>query len=272
MPNPDRATYISCSDLSLSWAKAFTALLAPGVDSLVPLIVNISQFSGGAPPETNNIRAALQSRLKADDRLYSVETTANTIFPENLWFRYRNQGREAFFRRYLDVILPRLKRADDRNQSGTYFERMLSYGSEPVNQLARILDGWDRGLRRRSALQVMLFDPSRDHSDRPYLPFPCLDHVAFARDRAGGLSVTAFYANQYVFDRGYGNYLGLCALGRFVAEELGLQFRQLTCVAGVAQLPTRSISKARARALAREFSHVLPEPVANSTPPAVGEV
>jgi hypothetical protein len=107
----------------------------------------------------------------------------------------------------------------------------------------------------------MVFDPSRDHSSRPYLPFPCLDHVAFAPDGAGGLSLTAFYANQSIFDRAYGNYLGLCALGRFVAGELGLEFRQLTCVAGVAQLPSSSVTKTKARVLASEISGVLPATV-----------
>lgn len=256
MTIPKRPTYIRDKNLSIAWVKAFDALLSPGVDSLVPLIVNLSQFSGGFPAESQSIRSALNRCLTQDKRLCRVEATANVIFPENLWNRYRNEGREFFFRRYLEVTLPRLKKGDRRNRNGTYFERMLCYGPDEVRQLSRILRSWNSGSRRRSALQVMLFDPSRDHSNSPYMAFPCLDHVAFAPDGDGGLSVTAFYANQYIYDRGYGNYLGLCALGRFVAGELDLEFRQLTCIAGIAQLPTGSITKRAGRKLIQKFSEV----------------
>ena len=32
-------------------------------------------------------------------------------------------------------------------------------------------------------------------------------------------------------ERAYGNYLGLCRLGRFMAHEMGLKFDQMTCIA-----------------------------------------
>ena len=34
------------------------------------------------------------------------------------------------------------------------------------------------------------------------------------------MAISAFYPCQYVFDRGYGNYLGLSHLGKFIADAL----------------------------------------------------
>src|SRR5690606_32024341 len=121
----------------------------------------------------------------------------------------RSSGRDAFFNRYTTKVLPRLKKRDQRNRKGTYFSRMIEYGEHAVNQLGHVLDTWDANNHRRSALQLVIFDPKRDHTKEPFLGFPCLDYVAFTPDTKGGaLSVTALYAEQYIFDRGYGNYLG----------------------------------------------------------------
>jgi hypothetical protein len=47
--------------------------------------------------------------------------------------------------------------------------------------------------------------------------------------------VNAFYATQYMVERAYGNYVGLCRLGRFVAHELDLPLVRFTCFAGIAE-------------------------------------
>ena len=48
--------------------------------------------------------------------------------------------------------------------------------------------------------------------------------------------MNAFYAKQYMVERGYGNYLGLCRLGEFVAHELGLSLTRVTLHVGSAEL------------------------------------
>ncbi len=65
--------------------------------------------------------------------------------------------------------------------------------------------------------------------------FPCLDHVAFTRE-GDQLVVSAFYASQLIFDRAFGNHLGLCRLGAFMAEQMQLDFVQLSCHVGAAKL------------------------------------
>jgi hypothetical protein len=47
------------------------------------------------------------------------------------------------------------------------------------------------------------------------------------------LNVVGFYPMEYIYDRGYGNYLGLCRLGQFMAREMGLILVQMTCFVGV---------------------------------------
>jgi hypothetical protein len=82
-----------------------------------------------------------------------------------------------------------------------------------------------------------VFDASHDLTRQRQRGFPCMQQVAFAPDGdQGTLSVSAFYASQYLFKRAYGNYLGLCRLGRFVAHEMGLRLERVTCYVGFAHL------------------------------------
>ena len=87
-------------------------------------------------------------------------------------------------------------------------------------------------------MQAAIIDPALDHTNSQQLGFPCLHQVAFTPDGDAGLAVTGFYATQYLFDRAYGNYLGLCRLGRFMAHEMGLKLARMTCIASVAQRGT----------------------------------
>lgn len=249
-------------DLAVAWAKAFGQFARPGVSEIAPLVVNITDFGGGFPGENLSIRAEVDSALGGLQKSQNVclpETTANTIFPENLWKLHRAKGRKTFLEKY-ETLLPRLQKRDRRNLKGTYFARMISGAGG--NQLAHVLDTWEAGCRRRSALQIVIFDPATDHSEQPFLGFPCLDYVTFTPNTsAKTLSVTAMYATQWIFDRAYGNYLGLCRLGRFVAEQMGLRFAQLTCVASFAKVGDALASKKEVQALAdRLAAHLKDKP------------
>ncbi len=84
-------------------------------------------------------------------------------------------------------------------------------------------------------LQATTFDPEHDHTASAQLGFPCLQHVAFEPTRAG-LVVNAFYVTQQLFDKAYGNYLGLAQLGAFMAHEMELPLARLNVKVGVAKL------------------------------------
>jgi hypothetical protein len=100
--------------------------------------------------------------------------------------------------------------------------------------LDHIITTYHRLNRRPTALQASVFIPSFDHRHQPRRGFPCMQHIAFAPVNDGELAVTGFYASQLVFQKAYGNYLGLCRLGHFMAHELGLRFTQMTCCASTA--------------------------------------
>jgi thymidylate synthase len=122
---------------------------------------------------------------------------------------------------------------------GLYFDRLISYGhsKQKVNQLEYIIKTrTEHNNRRRSALQASVINPHLDHDNMPVRGFPCLQQVSFAPLNGGGLSITGYYPQQYIIDRAYGNYLGLCRLGHFMANELGLKFVEMNCIAGIARL------------------------------------
>ena len=134
------------------------------------------------------------------------------------------------------------------NRRGLYFERLIAFGAGPKdgNQLEFILDAY--GARKgviRSKFQAAIFDPARDHVPDARIGFPCLQHVSFVPSNTG-LRMNAFYATQLIFEKAYGNYLGLWRLGEFMAAEMGLTFTNLTCVVGVERL---AVPKAQIKTL-----------------------
>jgi len=44
---------------------------------------------------------------------------------------------------------------------------------------------------------------------------------------------------QYLFERAYGNYLGLKRLGEFMAHEMSLRLERVICIAAVGKLDVR---------------------------------
>lgn len=168
----------------------------------------------------------------------------NAIFPHSMWNSNDKDDARTLFARF-DRAWPRTKRCS-QNRRGSYFRRLTAFRpvgpSKAVNQLEHIAKTYRRGNHRRSALQAAIFDPALDHTHSRRLGFPCLHQIAFTPVGDAALAMTGFYATQYLFDRAYGNYLGLCRLGRFMARQMGLQLSRLSCIASVAQLgtPTKS--------------------------------
>lgn len=224
--------FIERDSLSLAWGNALRTVSAPGRREFTPLIVSVTGFdANGTPLETPSIRTALDSLL-AETGKQSVETVASTIFPYHMW--NQTVGRQNLFDRYLK-ILPRLRSASTKNRHGIYFERMIAGGPEQhPNQLDFVISAYcSRDDVRRSMLQIGVFNPTLDVTSAAQRGFPCLQHVTFA-PVGDCLTVNAFYATQYMVERAYGNYLGLCRLGAFAAKEMGLKLSRVTCYSGIA--------------------------------------
>ena len=216
-------------NVSVAWARVFLRVLQE--EEVSPVVVVIRDMAIEGPEELSEVRNSLDELLEEDGKGLSCNTVANTIFP-SIW--NPNAERQELYDRY-ERILPRLRK-DRRNKNGLYFQRLISYGGDEesgnsVNQLEHIIQTWHKGNHRRTALQASLFDPRKDHTDQRQRGFPCLQQVSFAPCGDGGLSITGYYATQYVVERAYGNYLGLCRLGQFMAHEMGLKLDQMVCIA-----------------------------------------
>jgi hypothetical protein len=227
----DRLNVIEEANLSVAWARAIKMVTSRGTKELAPLVLSVTAFDNGVPSEHPRVREAID-KLLAIEKKQSVHTVANTIFPVAYWNPKRS--RADFFARYA-TTKARIKSASKLNKLGMYFDRLVSGGPPGAeNQLDFLISAKRAGVRR-SVFQAAVFNPQIDHSRAPRRGFPCLQHVQFA-PAADGLHVNAFYATQYLIERAYGNYLGLCRLGAFVAHELGVPLARMTCFVGLAQL------------------------------------
>jgi hypothetical protein len=244
-------TVINEPNLSVAWARVFLLLTARSNAELAPLVVAVTGIGDGGPVEDKAVRMALDTCLEAN-KLQSVHTVANTIFPESLWLQAEG-NRELFYATYLENLPSYVEMSRDKNKRGLYFARLIAFHTDPKtgerisyvprnieaangNQIEFIIQNC-RSKTRRSMFQASIFDPLRDHTRSAQLGFPCLQHVSFVPDfRAKTLMLNAFYATQQAFERAYGNFLGLYRLGTFVAREAGLSFTRMTCFVGIEKI------------------------------------
>lgn len=227
------------TNISHAWARAFAIAMDEPKGKIIPLVIVISDFKNSEVNEDSKIRELLDNSLETSGA-QSIHTVANTIFPISLW--NPQKSRQTLFDRH-EKCWPRIKKCPANNR-GHYFHRFVAYekdsGQPTVNQLEEIINTWNNTkFKRRSALQLSVFDPRKDHVNQPYQRFPCLHQVCFTPKGSNGedgLIATGFYANQYLYKRAYGNYLGLCRLGKFVAHEIGLELTQMVCYSAIATL------------------------------------
>lgn len=233
--NDEKSNYIIEKNLTDAWGSALSLLLEKGKKEIQPLIVTVKDFDQNIPKENLHIRDEID-KLHRNKKKFNSHTVANTIFPKSLWNPAKE--RSLLYERFRRIFPKILEHDRVGKRYGRYFDRMIDYGnsSHKVNQLEYILSTIKKGNKRRSAYQVSIIDPLIDHTDQRMRGFPCLQQVAFSPLKGGGLSITGFYPYQYIFDRAYGNYLGLCWLGHFMAHELGLELKEMTCIAGIATL------------------------------------
>lgn len=224
------------SSLSLAWAEVLLHLLDRGVTNLSPAVITISDFDERSLPRQI---PAIQTTIDAFNKQAS-RTIASTIFPNSLWTPEAEDNAERLYARY-ERIWKTIAKCP-ANSKGVYFRRMTAYLPEgmlaegkPVNQLKHVIGTFRNGNHRHSALQASIFDPTRDHTHSPQRGFPCLQQVAFEASD-GELTLTGFYALQYHVPKAYGNYLGLCWLGRFMAHQMDLRLSQVTCIASSLKL------------------------------------
>lgn len=230
-------------NLSIAWFEAFK-IVNKGGDTY-PLIISIDDLpSNPQQLENQDIRNSLDAFLKAKNQS-SIHTVSNTLFPWFLW--NTKKSREDLYKRHFKIT-PSIKTCNP-NYNGHYFRRMISFDDnyndneyipgKYINQIDHIIKTWEMGTHRHSALQIGIFDPKRDHSSSRQQGFPCLHQISidpYGTNGKDGIGITAFYPTQLIMRKAYGNYLGLCRLGYFLAHELGLKFVKMNCVISKASI------------------------------------
>jgi len=225
---------VAGNSVAETWLAAMKSVSAEGVDIVRPLVATVDRFDENSEAiDVENARTIANLYLDSI-RSPHVEVTARLIFPKSYWIP--SKSRSELFARF-ERAYPRIKRASRKNAYGTYFRRMTSYEGAPHNgnQLDHIIGLVENGITRGSALQVAIFDPRKDLAGQAMRGFPCLQQVMFTVDTSV-VRVTGIYTRQYIDARGYGNFLGLCWLGRFFAHEVGLPLKSVVCVATAASL------------------------------------
>ena len=241
---------IESSSISHGWGKVFLHTFDSPKRRLSPIVLSIIEPSDQSTVEDPTIRNAVDSALEATGK-NTVRASGLMIFPYDMWHRRGRPSCKEFSDFCIEQFVPRLKALDRRNRYGTYFERMMRFTGmrngqlRAVNQLDFVIGLLKRPLKsRHSALQISCFDPAKDHTGQAVRGFPCLQQVSIAQNENGGIAINAYYPTQYIFDRGYGNYLGLCHLGQFLAHETNLAFAQLNCYIGqpiLGNIPKRDV-------------------------------
>jgi hypothetical protein len=240
MMSSNKPWVIPSENLSYAWAELFLSIIKGSGKEISSLIISLTEFKNGIPNEDIAIREALNDCLSAYNK-EQIDTVANTIFPDTLW-ELAQYNRQVFFAKYIHN-LPRIKALEPRrNCRGLYFERLIAFGCDFANgnQLEHIISAYTSNPSfRRAMFQASVFDPHRDHTLAPRLGFPCLQHLQFLPDnKSETLTVNAFYATQQVFEKAYGNYLGICRLSLFMAHEMRLSLDRVNFYIGVAKLDT----------------------------------
>ena len=240
------------SNLSLLWTKAFLRLMQPGVKELVPLMITVKNIERSESIENPEIRRILDNDLMEKNKPL-CKTVSGTIFPTSMW--NPDKPRHLLFDRYKKA-LPVIKKTQ-QNRNGLYFERLIQYGSRNLNQLDFFIESrTNKRNMRRSVLQASITEPERDLTHQRVRGFPCLQQVSFVPfDGNRKLAVNGFYGTQYIYDKGYGNYLGLLDLGEFIAHELGLSLSKVNCFAGNASLGNQT--KKSLRKLENEIQKIV---------------
>ncbi len=192
-------------DCARAWREAVQAVDAQPGHGAYNVIIDVADPTANATAQDARI-VVVDGFLSGYDK--SIETVANTIFPEGLYHRY---GAPAFFDEFRDKVLKKVRRSD--RWSGYYFERMMQYptpAGEPPNQLWDIVERIrDEHVRALNKFELSLFDPMRDVDNSPY-GGQCLSFLSFklVPGVTKTLTLTAVYRNHFYIEKLLGNLIG----------------------------------------------------------------
>lgn len=214
-------------DCASAWREAVRAVDAAEGHEAYNVVIDIDDPIANATLQDKRV-VAVNTFLEKHEK--SVETVANTIFPEALYLRH---GAPKFFEVFDERVLEKVRRSD--RWSGYYFERMTNLpvpDSEPVNQLWDIVQRIKNPkVKALNKFELSIFDPARDVDDSPY-GGQCLSHGSFKLipGEVRTLTLTVLYRNHFYIEKLLGNLIGLGRLMAFIAQEADIAIGPLTVI------------------------------------------
>lgn len=159
---------------------------------------------------------------KGDD----IRDVANTIFPARLAARVAD--RDALYTMYLQRHDRARRWARRRYAWGTYFERLIRFPPDGVNQLERVIDKlrtWP--VRNTTGLVFHLSSPTIDAPRTR--GGPCWHYGELLWNADSTIDLVAVYRNHDFFNKVLGNFIGLGRLLEFICEQSGKSPGKLIC-------------------------------------------
>jgi hypothetical protein len=216
-------------NVSEAWLGACAALLGLPQRQANHLLIRMAE----PLPEDAAIRADADAFL-AELRYQPVDEVRNTIFPAEVAADVPDpDALAADYVEHYDFI----KRLGSPH--GTYFGRMCAFPRSDgtvANQLAATAAKLRRahaGSRWKATYEINVYSELKDGAKQR--GFPCMSHLSFQLD-GDRLDCMASYRSHDVILKGYGNYLGLAELQRYLAAATGFAPGELAVLAGHAVL------------------------------------
>lgn len=216
---------VEVGSVSEGWLGACASLLALERPQANHLLIRMHE----PLPESAAIRADAD-RFLAALGYQPVDEVRNTIFPAEVAADLPDPATlAADYREHYDFI----KRLGSPH--GTYFGRMCAYprsDGTAGDQLAATAEKLHRarnGSRWKAVYEINIYSELKD--TRKQRGFPCMSHLAFHLD-GDRLDCLATYRSHDLILKGYGNYLGLAELQRYLAAATDFHPGELAVLAG----------------------------------------
>jgi thymidylate synthase len=138
--------------------------------------------------------------------------------------RANSTTRSDFYIRYLKA-----HRRGKKKGWGTYFQRMIVFGAQRVNQLERVIIALTTWPNNYKAAFIMHTSSAETDRLRP-LGGPCLQYIQFNCPTSTTIDLLAVYRNHDYCSKVLGNFFGLSRLLRFVCTESNRQVGNVSCL------------------------------------------
>ena len=157
-----------------------------------------------------------------------LSDVANTIFP----YKYldRPYSRECIYKKYIKAHDRKMRWRGSNRSWGTYFDRMIRFGTKDINQLEQAITSLIKWSNRNWKACLVIHTSSADTDPiKKTIGNPCLQYLQLLCPDKHTLSMLCVYRNHDFFAKALGNFIGLGQLLKFICNETDRVPGQLIC-------------------------------------------